>query len=41
MLNIKESNKREKLKYLTSYCMNLFKNGSLGDGVEGICDIHL
>jgi len=41
MLGIKESNKREKLKQLTSYGMKLLKYCSSGDGVESIYNIHM
>ncbi len=41
LLDIKQLNKREKFKQLTSYCANFLKDGSLGDGIEDICYGHL
>jgi hypothetical protein len=41
LLGIKGISKGEKLRQLTSYHMKLLKDGSLGYGVKGICDIHL
>jgi hypothetical protein len=41
MLGIKGLNKGEKLRQLTSYHMKLLKDGSLGYGVKGICNIHV
>ncbi len=41
LLGIKGLNKVEKLKQLVSCCTKLLRDGSLGNGVEDIWDIHM
>jgi hypothetical protein len=41
LLGIKGLNKGEKMKQLTLCHANLLKVGYFGNGVEGICDIHM
>ncbi len=40
-LGIKGLNKKKKLKQLCSYYAKLFEDNFFGDGVEGICNIHM
>ncbi len=41
LLSIKQLNKGKKFKQLTSYCAKFLKDGSPGDGIEDICDVHM
>jgi hypothetical protein len=41
LLGIKQLNKGEKFTQLTSYCDKFLKDGSVPDGIENICDVHL
>ncbi len=41
LLGIKQLNKGEKFKQLTSFCAKFLKDGSPRNGIEDIFDVHL